>query len=66
MIRIFLFLVVTYGGVMLLLLLQKGLEKKSIRLTGNELQSIALKSVGYGTVMLLAAYAYYFLGIETR
>lgn len=64
--RFLLFLIFLYVCVALLFLLAESVKKKSIKLTQAELKSILLKSFGYGTVMLVAAYVYYFLGIKTE
>jgi hypothetical protein len=59
-------MVLLYGCIGCLFMVAESIRRKSVKLTLNEIKTVILKSLGYGTVMLAAAYLYYFLGIKTE
>jgi len=64
MLKFFLFVVIFYGIAGMFCLISDIVKKKSVNFTSKELRSILVRTIGYGTVVLIMTYVYYFLGIK--
>jgi len=62
--QFFLFVIFLYASVGLLIIIGDSVKKKNIKFTTHELVSVFYRTAAYGTVMLIATYIYYLLGIK--
>jgi succinate dehydrogenase hydrophobic anchor subunit len=62
--QLFLFAVIFYGITGLFCLISDTVKKKSIKFTKKELMSVLFRTLGYGTVVLIMTYVYWFFGIK--
>ncbi len=64
--QLILFIFTFYVGTGLLVLIGEIVKKKSVRFSSNEVRLALFKTAGYGTIVLVAAYIYYFMGVKTE